>query len=433
MSEQEPAGGGVDEPGRGGAGDGAGPAAPDDGTAGAERGRAGDAADGAARVRRRYPGISSRAYEHPADRPALVSLRKLTGFETVFKVLSGMIPERSLRLLFLSDSVRVDENQFVQLHHMLVDACEILDLERVPPFYVTQDPRPNAMCIGLDQPIIVVTTGLVQLLDEEEMRAVIGHEVGHALSGHAVYRTILLFLTSMAVRVAWIPLGNIAIMAIVSALREWFRKSELSADRAGLLVGQDLDASLRGLMKLAGGNNLHHMNVDAFLKQAEEYEAGGDVRDSVLKILTVLPRTHPFAAVRAAELNRWAKTRDYQRLCHGHYPRRDEDPQSRVTDSVKESAAHYAGAVRTSKDPLMRLVTDVASGAGEFGGKLRDFARGAGRPRPGDARTGDARTGDARTGGGTDGGTEDGDDRRDEGRSDGDRPGGAGEGRGSGS
>lgn len=373
-----------------------------------------------ARRRRRYPGISSRAYEHPADRSALVSLRKLTGFDTVFKVLSGMIPERSLRLLFLSDSVRVDEEQFVHLHHMLVDACEILDLERVPPFYVTQDPKPNAMCIGLDQPIIVVTTGLVELLDEEEMRAVIGHEVGHALSGHAVYRTILLFLTSLAVRVAWIPLGNIAIMAIVTGLREWFRKSELSADRAGLLVGQDLDASLRGLMKLAGGNHLHHMNVDSFLKQAEEYEAGGDVRDSVLKILTVLPRTHPFAAVRAAELKKWSATRDYQRLCDGHYPRRDEDGEATVSESFRDSAAHYAGSVKRSKDPLMKLVSDVAGGAGELGGKLRDFARGATRPpRPADGGanrngsgtgTGGATggSGDGRGSGGADGGTTDG-------------------------
>ena len=176
---------------------------------------------------------------------------------------------------------------------MLRDACYILDLEKVPPMYVNQDPQPNAMCIGLDEPIIVVTTGLVELLDEEEMRAVIGHEVGHALSGHSVYRTILLFLTSLALKVAWIPLGNVAIMAIVTALREWFRKSELSADRAGLLVGQDLQASMRGLMKIAGGNHLHEMNVDAFLAQAEEYEAGGDLRDSVLKILNVLPRSPP--------------------------------------------------------------------------------------------------------------------------------------------
>ncbi|MGX1252823.1 Zn-dependent protease with chaperone function [Streptomyces ambofaciens] len=250
------------------------------------------------RQRRRFPGISSRAYEHPADRSALVALRKLSGFDTVFKALSGLLPERSLRLLFLSDSVRVSDRQFAHLNVMLRDACYILDLEKVPPMYVNQDPTPNAMCIGLDEPIIVVTTGLVELLDEEEMRAVVGHEVGHALSGHAVYRTILLFLTSLAVRVAWIPLGNVAIMAIVTALREWFRKSELSADRAGLLVGQDIQASMRGLMKIAGGNHLHEMNVDAFLEQAEEYEAGGDLRDSVLKILNVLPRSHPFTTVR---------------------------------------------------------------------------------------------------------------------------------------
>ncbi|MEW2524887.1 M48 family metallopeptidase [Streptomyces sp. NPDC047071] len=330
------------------------------------------------RQRRRFPGISSRAYEHPADRSALVALRKLSGFDTVFKALSGLLPERSLRLLFLSDSVRVSDAQFAHLNVMLRDACYILDLEKVPPMYVTQDPKPNAMCIGLDEPIIVVTTGLVELLDEEEMRAVVGHEVGHALSGHAVYRTILLFLTNLALKVAWIPLGNVAIMAIVTALREWFRKSELSADRAGLLVGQDLQASMRGLMKIAGGNHLHEMNVDAFLEQAEEYEAGGDLRDSVLKILNVLPRSHPFTTVRAAELKKWAATRDYQRLMDGHYPRRQDDKDTSVSDSFRQSASSYADTVRNSKDPLMKLVTDIAGGAGDLGGKLRGRFTGQG-------------------------------------------------------
>ncbi|MFF3558775.1 M48 family metallopeptidase [Streptomyces sp. NPDC002574] len=339
---------------------------------GVQGGTGGDGDRLPGRNRRRFPGISSRAYEHPADRSALVALRKLSGFDTVFKALSGLLPERSLRLLFLSDSVRVGEEQFTHLNDMLRDACSILDLETVPAMYVTQDPQPNAMCIGLDAPIIVVTTGLVELLDEEEMRAVVGHEVGHALSGHSVYRTILLFLTSLALRIAWIPLGNIAIMAIITALREWFRKSELSADRAGLLVGQDLQASMRGLMKIAGGNHLHEMNVDAFLKQAEEYEESGDLRDSVLKILNVLPRSHPFTTVRAAELKKWAASRDYQRLMDGHYPRRSEDKDTSVYDSFKESANHYADTVKTSKDPLMKLLTDIGSGAGDIGGKLRD-------------------------------------------------------------
>ncbi|MEU6315758.1 M48 family metallopeptidase [Streptomyces sp. NPDC047014] len=358
-----------------------------------------------ARDRRRFPGISSRAYEHPADRSALVALRKLTGFDTVFKAVSGLLPERSLRLLFLSESVRVGETQFPELYAMLRDACYILDLEKVPQMYVQQDPRPNAMCIGLDEPIIVVTTSLVELLDEEEMRAVVGHEVGHALSGHSVYRTILLFLTNLALKVAWIPLGNVAIMTLVTALREWFRKSELSADRAGLLVGQDLQASMRGLMKIAGGNHLSEMNVDAFLAQAEEYEASGDLRDSVLKILNLLPRTHPFTTVRAAELKKWAESRDFQRLMDGHYPRRDEDKDTSVTDSFRQSAAHYADSVRTSKDPLMKLVGDLAGGAGDLGGRLRDkfTAAAAGGSAAGKEKSGG---GDGTAPGGPKGGAE---------------------------
>ncbi|UCM88035.1 M48 family metallopeptidase [Streptomyces marincola] len=354
---------------------------------------------GGGRGRTRFPGLSSRAYEHPADRSALVALRKLTGFDVVFKALSGMLPERSLRLLFLSDSVRVSERQFAHLHQMLLDACWVLDLEKVPAMYVTQDPRPNAMCVGLDQPVIVLTTGLIELLDEDETRVVIGHEVGHALSGHAVYRTLLLFLTNMAVRVAWIPLGNLAIMAIVTSLREWFRKSELSADRAGLLVGQDPQVSIRGLMKLAGGDHLHEMNVDAFLEQADEYEAGGDLRDSVLKIVNVLPRSHPFAVVRAAELRAWSQSRDYQRIMDGHYPRREEDGDASVSGSVRDSAAHFTERVRTSRDPLVKLVNDVAGGAGHLGGRLRDFAAGAARSARDAAGGGSAR--DTAAGGGS--------------------------------
>ncbi|CAM5532745.1 M48 family metallopeptidase [Streptomyces tanashiensis] len=368
------------------------------------------------RQRKRFPGISSRAYEHPADRSALVALRKLSGFDTAFKALSALLPERSLRLLYLSDSVRVSDAQFSHLNDMLRDACYILDLDKVPPMYVTQDPKPNAMCIGLDEPIIVVTTGLVELLDEEEMRAVVGHEVGHALSGHAVYRTVLLFLTNLALKIAWIPLGTVAITAIVTALREWFRKSELSADRAGLLVGQDVRASMRGLMKIAGGNHLHEMNVDAFLAQADEYEKAGDLRDSVLKILNVLPRSHPFTTVRAAELKKWSEHRDFQRIMDGHYPKRSEDKDTSVTDSFRESAGHYAETVRTSKDPLIKLVGDIAGGAGDLAGDLGGRLRnrfGGGQGGQGGQKTDGGTAGDGKGDGGgagkrTDDGTGDG-------------------------
>ena len=338
-----------------------------------------DSSNVPSRTRKRFPGISTRAWEHPADRSALVSLRKLSGFDDILKKLGGLVSERSVRLLFLASAVRTSERQFAHLYDMVRDAAYTLDLEKVPPLYVSQDPQPNAYCIGMDTPVIMVTTGLVDLLDEEEMRAVIGHEVGHAMSGHAVYRTMLLILTNLATKIAWIPLGNIAILAIITALKEWFRKAELSCDRAGLLVGQDLQASMRGLMKLAGGHHLHEMNTDAFLEQAEEYDRAGDLRDGVIKLLQVLPQTHPFVAVRVQKLKKWAESEEYSSILAGAYPRREQDGEAGVGEQFKAAADSYAQSFKDTKDPLMGLIRDVAGGAGDLGGKLRDVFAGGNR------------------------------------------------------
>src|SRR5256885_12497444 len=138
------------------------------------------------RARVRLPGISSRAYEHPADRSALVAMRKLTGFDVLLKRLAGLFSDRSLRLMFLASSVRASQERSPQLHSLLLDGASILDLPQVPELFISQNPLPNAMTLGSDKPFIVVTTGLVELLDTEEMRFTIGHELGHVLSGHAV-------------------------------------------------------------------------------------------------------------------------------------------------------------------------------------------------------------------------------------------------------
>src|SRR5207245_6947182 len=154
------------------------------------------------RSRVRLPGISSRAYEHPADRSALVAMRKLTGFDVLLRRLASLFSDRSLRLLFLASSVRASTEQFPHLYELLLDGSSILDLPEVPELFISQDPIPTAMTLGSDKPFIVITTGLVDLLDDEELRWAIGHELGHALSGHAVYRTMLYHLTRLATRLA---------------------------------------------------------------------------------------------------------------------------------------------------------------------------------------------------------------------------------------
>jgi len=318
----------------------------------------------------RLPGISSRAYEHPADRSALVALRKLTGFDVLLRKLFGLINERALRLSFLAGSVRVSDRQFPHIHALVRDGSYILDLPEVPEVYVMQEPTVNAMALGRDRPFIVITTGLVNLHDPEELRFVIGHELGHILSGHAVYRTMLLYLIRLAQRIAWMPIGYLGLRAIIWGLEEWFRKSELSCDRAGLLAGQDVDAAKRALMKTAGGPQLSELNPDAFREQAREYDAVPDLRDSVLKLLQLLGNTHPFAVVRFAELDRWAAGGEYQRILDGSYPRRDSDSQATIGEEIRAAARSYQESWDRSEDPLAGILRGAAEGAMRAGESL---------------------------------------------------------------
>jgi Zn-dependent protease with chaperone function len=340
------------------------------------------------RARVRLTGISSRAYEHPADRSALVALRKLSGFDLLLRKLFGLFNERAFRLTFLAGSVRASERQFPHIHELVRDGSYILDLPDVPEVYVTQNPLVNAMALGRDKPFIVITTGMVNLYDPEELRWVIGHELGHILSGHAVYRTMLLFLIQLAQRIAWMPIGYIGLRGIIWGLEEWFRKSELSCDRAGLLVGQDVDAGRRALMKLAGGAQLSELNPDAFREQAHEYDAVPDLRDSILKIMQLSGNTHPFAVVRFAELDYWATHGEYERILGGDYPRRDTDGQASVGEEVKNAAKSYQDSWSRSEDPLIGIFRGVAESATRAGGGLFDRLQNRGGGSGGGSGTG---------------------------------------------
>ncbi|MEO9321876.1 M48 family metallopeptidase [Nocardioides sp. C4-1] len=308
--------------------------------------------------------ISSRAWEHPADRGALVALRRLKGFDTVLKAISGMVNERTTRLLFLGTAVRVDERQFPSLHYLLRDAARVLDTDDVPEMFVRADPTLNAFTIGLDKPIIVLNSGLVDLLQEDELRFVVGHELGHALSGHAVYRTLLMRLINMTGVLGSVPLGGLGIRAIIAALYEWQRKSELSADRAGLLTTQDPSAAIRTHMQMASGGLVGELDLTTFMAQGREYLDSGDLRDSVLKLMLVERTTHPFAVVRAAELRAWVDSGEYATILGGAYSRRTDDAHAGVTDAAKDAAQSYSSAFEASQDALGKLVHDVAGVAG---------------------------------------------------------------------
>ncbi len=311
-----------------------------------------------------------------------MALRAIPGFDAVLRGISGAIGERSVRLLYLATAIRVSPRQYPQFHQMLNECATTLDLQPIPELYIQRDPGPSAMTIGLDKPIIVISTGMLDLVDDEGLRFIIGHEVGHVLSGHAIYRTMLLQLINIATSIAWLPIGAWGVRAMILGLNEWYRKSELSCDRAGLLCCQDPATALRVHASLAGAQDPDEMDVTAFLDQAAEYESSGDVRDSLLKVLQISGQTHPLAALRAAELQRWAAGTEYLDILAGHYPRRSEDKNAPLSEDVKAAASSYKDNFSSSGDPLFKVMGRVGSVAGTMSGaaanRMRDWWKGPG-------------------------------------------------------
>jgi Zn-dependent protease with chaperone function len=330
-----------------------------------------------ARARVALTDISSRAWEHPADRGALVAMRKLKGFDVLLKTMSGLFRERAWRLTLLGSAVRVDERQFARLHRLLAEVGRSLDATTLPELYVQADPALNAQTVGMDRPVIVISSALVHHLDDDELRFVIGHELGHAISGHAVYRTLLLRLLGLGGLLSALPGGAVGIRMITVALLEWSRKAELSADRAGLLACQDPTAALRTHMKLASGGTLDELDVTSFLAQGAEYDEGGDVRESLIKLSLLQQQTHPFAVVRATELRRWIDSGAYTAVLAGTYPRRAGDDTASVSEAAQDAAASYTEQFEHTQDTLGRLVHDLAGWVGSARGWLDErFRRG---------------------------------------------------------
>ncbi|MGW4060654.1 M48 family metallopeptidase [Amycolatopsis sp. NPDC004747] len=319
----------------------------------------------------RFPGISPRAYEHPVDRGALATLRAVPGFAQVVKAVSGFYNERGERLMALASSIRVGPKQYSELDRLRHECAETLDLPAVPNLFVFQNAQIQAQTVGMDEPFIAMSTGLVELMNIDSLRFVIGHEMGHVLSGHAVYRTIMVRLIGLQLAMSWTPVSALGIRAVIAALREWFRKAELSCDRAGLLCSQDPTAALRAQIQVAGGIDPARIDVPSFLQQAAEYESVEDIRDSFIKLRSVETESHPFAVVRAAQLQKWAASEEYRAILAGDYARRDADsPSSDWKDDLKSAAKSYKDSWNSSTDPLTKVFSDVGEAVSGAAGKV---------------------------------------------------------------
>ena len=201
----------------------------------------------------RLVNLSSKAYEHPADRAATAALQSIPMLDVVVRKLIEFGYERALPPAVPAASVRLGEDQLPNVWADWNAVCARLDLPERYDLYLTQFPITNAAAIGAGKPMIVVNSRCVDLFDELELRTVLGHEAGHILSDHVLYRTALLILIQLAGATRLPFFAGLPLLAVKLALLEWYRAAELSSDRAATLVNRDPLVTCRTLMVLAGG------------------------------------------------------------------------------------------------------------------------------------------------------------------------------------
>ncbi len=316
-------------------------------------------------IRYRLADLSPKAYEHPADRAATAALRQIPFLDQVIRKLFALGVELAYRQQLLGNSIEIGPNQLPELWSSCQSCFHTLDLEPVAPLYILQTPEVNAMAFGVDQPMILLQSGLVSILEPDELKAVIAHEVGHIHSQHVLYSTVLSLI--LVLPTIGMPLGNLPLQALRLALLEWSRAAELTCDRAAALVVRDPRILCRTLMKLAGGS-VPGLNVDAFIQQASRYESWDDSLARGLRFFDEVSTTHPNAVRRVSELIRWIQCGSYDQIISGNYVRRGQEPPPTV---------EFERAVHFYSDHFSRLLQDTGDGLQQLSRNLTDWLRSA--------------------------------------------------------
>lgn len=276
--------------------------------------------------------LSPESYTHPLDKEALGALEKVPGVKTLLKSLLQHTRELSDRLNYAADCLRVSEKQVPSLYARFRLAADRLGVTNLPELYIYQSATPNAFTGGVEKHYMCISTGGLDLWTDEEQLAVLAHELGHVHANHVLYKTAARVLTAAAAAGgAAMGAGALVVYPLRLALSRWDRASELTADRAALLVVRRPEIVLSLLMKMAGGSRtvMPELNIDAFIEQAESFEKMRDdtgwAKFNVM--IGEMNRSHPFSVYRAREVLDYVSSGSFLEILDGDYTHQAKPPE----------------------------------------------------------------------------------------------------------
>jgi Zn-dependent protease with chaperone function len=213
---------------------------------------------------------------------------QITWQEIALLVVVAMVYVAFARGRLLGGGLRVHTGQFAHVF-AVVDECARMMRMPTPHVFVRDDPFVPVVAIGIGDPYaIVISAQYVEYFRDDELRFLIGRELGHIASGHTRYTSLM----SSNGR-------ENGILAI--ALGVWLRKIDYTADRVGLLCCGSLDAAMRAIAVSTFHAVGRKIDLGAFAEQLKELHAEPSLRMAEWTAST------PYATNRIAALHRFAR------------------------------------------------------------------------------------------------------------------------------
>ena len=215
--------------------------------------------------------------------------------EIALLVVVAMVYVAFARGRLLGGGLRIHAGQFAHVHAVVEECARMLRMP-TPHVFVRDDPFVPVVGIGIGDPYaIVISAQIVEHFQDDELRFLIGRELGHIASGHTRFTSLM----SSNGRENGI---------ITIAFGAWLRTIDYTADRVGLLCCGSLDAAIRAIAVSTFSTVGRKIDLGAFAEQLKELHAEPSLRMAEWTAST------PYATNRIAALHRFARDPLYARL-----------------------------------------------------------------------------------------------------------------------
>ncbi|MCL2309882.1 MAG: M48 family metallopeptidase [Proteobacteria bacterium] len=294
--------------------------------------------------------LSTKEYEHSLDKITLDTLKKIPVLPKLIELVetpTSMVRRYSM----LGSDLRITERQFPSLYKIFRQACDIMEVPE-PLFYVSTAPELNAYTACPDKPIVKIYSYLLDILEEDEIMFVLGHELSHIKSEHLVYSILGSLLSTGALKVIISTIPGLSVLytpaeiSLNYALYQWMRASEYTCDRGGFLACQNFEASCRALMKLSGYSRKYanEASLEEFFAQARAFEEENEAAlGKIQQILLSFGQTHPWGVLRVRELMKFRDDGSYDKIL-----RREMKLSESSSPSQQEAAPGAAASAMSS-------------------------------------------------------------------------------------